>query len=155
MKKKNSATAALTPSRWKKISKRKKRKKNPACRLPARSNRNLCPFPRLPRPNPHHPLLAVVVAVSPKRKRKRPKRNRLRKSRQRRLPRKSPLRKKRPKNRPRKRQRRSPRRKARSAVKSAAGRVHLRYAQCRTAPNPGRGFSCRPKHRRNLDGVGR
>src|ERR1700688_3073854 len=143
MRKKNSATAALIPSRWRKISKRKKRKKNPACRLPQRSSRNPCPFPRLPRPSPgpHHPLRAVAAA-SPKRKRKLPKRNRLRKRRRRRLP-KNPPRKKLQRNQRRKLRRRNPRRKARSAVKPAAGREHLPSAKAwNRARNRARFFSC-------------
>jgi hypothetical protein len=39
-KKTNSATAALTVSRWKKISKKKRKKRNPACRVQTPWNRN-------------------------------------------------------------------------------------------------------------------
>src|SRR5580658_10378565 len=106
MKKKNSATAALTASRWKKISKRKKRKRNPDCPLRRQASRH--PLLRLPRPNPRHPPRAA--AASPKRKRK-PLRNQPRRKLQRKPP-------KNPQRRPR-------RRKARSAANQFVGREAL------------------------------
>src|SRR5690348_17712959 len=101
MKRKNSATAALIASRWKKISRKRRKKRNRACRLPKQSNQSPCLPRRLLRPSPHHPLRAVgAAAVSPKLRRKPPRNQPPRRKRPRRKP--SPPRRKRRRNQRRK-----------------------------------------------------
>src|SRR5579864_3394570 len=141
MKRKNSATAALTASRWKKISKKRRRKKSLARRLPKAASPNRLVFLRLPRPSPNPPRLlqvAEAAAASPQPRRNQPRSPR-RKKRPRNLQRKrlrSPQRKKQRRN----LQKRRPARKARSAVKSAVGRERLRILFRNRAPLQGRGF---------------
>src|SRR3984957_8470125 len=121
MKRKNSATAALTASRWKKISKRKRRKKSPAHRLPKAGRRHPSAFLRLLplSPGPRHPPPAVEAeAASPVRKRRRPR------SLQKKKLRRKPRRRKRQNVRRKKR-----RKKARSAAKSASGLERLRLSK--------------------------
>src|SRR5438552_16173886 len=94
MKKRNSATAAVTASGWKRISKKRRRKRSPARRLPKSASPNRSRFLRLQplSPSPHRLLpVAEAAAASPQRKRKQPK---------------SPLGKKRQRNPPRRRQKR-------------------------------------------------
>src|SRR3984957_13223960 len=125
MKRKNSATAALTASRWKKISKRKRRKKSPAPRLPKAGRPHPSAFLRLLplSPGPRHPPPAVEAeAASPVRKRRRPRS----------LPRKKPRRSLRKRKRQNVR-RKKRRKKARSAAKSASGLERLRLSKAARA----------------------
>src|ERR1700684_2755390 len=134
MKKRNSATAALTASRWKKISKRKRRKKSPVHRLPKAARRHPSAFLRLLplSPSPRRPPQAAEeAAASPARKRRRPKSLRRKKQRRslgkRRLLRK-PRRKKR-RSVPRKKLRKKRGKKARDAVKSELGLEPLQLSK--------------------------
>src|SRR5580704_5225135 len=99
MKKRTLATAAPTASRWKRISKRRRKKKNPACPRATWANRQRTRLRRLQ----NRPLGLRLPPRSPQQKRKRQKR----KHRQRR---KNRLRKKLPRNRPKRRQPRNLRR---------------------------------------------
>src|SRR5579864_2739192 len=144
MKKRNSATAALTASRWKKISKKRRRKRSPARRLPRSASPNRSRFLRLQpqSPSPHRLLpVAEAAAASPQRKRKQP-RSPLGKKRQRNPPRRRP-RRRRKRNLPSDLRKRK-RKKVSGVVNAGAGLERLRYSY-KTAPNPGARFFIFPR----------
>src|ERR1700758_2276439 len=115
---------------------KRRRKKNPACRHPSRSNLSLNRPPLLLLRSQHRPAVEAAPGKLLRRK-KPPKRNPRLRNRQR---------KKQPKRLPRKPRKprkplRSPRRKrARSAVKSFPGRERLRSREIKPRPQ-GRGFN--------------
>src|ERR1700676_2436134 len=156
MKKRNSATAAPTASRWKKISKKRRRKKNPGPRLQKAARRPPSPFRRLhplsPGPRPPLPVVEAEAAnLKPKRKRprnpprrKKRRRRSLRKRRQARKPQRKKLR-----SVPRKRRQKKQGKKAKDAVKSEPGLEPLQLSKPRVSV---RGFlfcQNRPAGRRN------